>query len=114
MLIGLVSYNDKNKKPAKLELDRLSREEGIRTPDAVSRIHTFQACSFNHSDTSLYEYFCFPSTVKFYSSFYTTYQLCRAANLAAFCLATEYFLCIGCGNVSYFLHAYPFYFGQFG
>ncbi len=30
------------------------REEGIRTLDTVSRIHTFQACSFNHSDTSLY------------------------------------------------------------
>ncbi len=24
----------------------------IRTRDTVSRIHTFQACSFNHSDTS--------------------------------------------------------------
>ena len=24
----------------------------IRTPDTVSRIHTFQACSFNHSDNS--------------------------------------------------------------
>jgi hypothetical protein len=30
----------------------LSGERGIRTPDTVSRIHTFQACSFNHSDTS--------------------------------------------------------------
>ena len=27
-------------------------ERGIRTLDTVSRIHTFQACSFNHSDTS--------------------------------------------------------------
>ena len=27
-------------------------DEGIRTLDTVSRIHTFQACSFNHSDTS--------------------------------------------------------------
>src|SRR5690606_7669922 len=28
-------------------------ERGIRTPEAVfSRLHTFQACSFNHSDTS--------------------------------------------------------------
>ena len=25
---------------------------GIRTRDSVSTIHTFQACSFNHSDTS--------------------------------------------------------------
>ena len=31
-----------------------SREEGIRTPDTVTRIHTFQACSLNHSDTSLF------------------------------------------------------------
>lgn len=29
------------------------REEEIRTLDTVTRIHTFQACSFNHSDTSL-------------------------------------------------------------
>ena len=29
-------------------------EMGIRTPDTVARIHTFQACSFNHSDTSPY------------------------------------------------------------
>src|SRR5690606_41795247 len=27
-------------------------EGGIRTLDTVSRIHAFQACSFNHSDTS--------------------------------------------------------------
>jgi hypothetical protein len=27
-------------------------EEGIRTLDTLSSIHTFQACSFNHSDTS--------------------------------------------------------------
>jgi hypothetical protein len=27
-------------------------EGGIRTRDRVSPIHTFQACSFNHSDTS--------------------------------------------------------------
>ena|GEM_PF-788371 len=27
-------------------------EEGIRTLDTVSRIHTFQACLFNHSSTS--------------------------------------------------------------
>ncbi len=29
-------------------------EGGIRTLDTFSRIHTFQACSFNHSDTSPY------------------------------------------------------------
>src|SRR5487761_61458 len=27
-------------------------ESGIRTRDTFYRIHTFQACSFNHSDTS--------------------------------------------------------------
>ncbi len=27
-------------------------ESGIRTRDTLSSIHTFQACSFNHSDTS--------------------------------------------------------------
>ncbi len=27
-------------------------ESGIRTRDTVSRIHTFQACAFNHSATS--------------------------------------------------------------
>lgn len=31
----------------------ICREEEIRTLDTVTRIHTFQACSFNHSDTSL-------------------------------------------------------------
>ncbi len=30
-----------------------SREEGIRTLDTVARIPTFQAGSFDHSDTSL-------------------------------------------------------------
>ena len=27
-------------------------EKGIRTLDTFDRIHAFQACSFNHSDTS--------------------------------------------------------------
>ena len=31
----------------------ICREDGIRTHDAVTHIQTFQACSFNHSDTSL-------------------------------------------------------------
>jgi hypothetical protein len=30
----------------------ISGDGEIRTLDTVSRIHTFQACSFNHSDTS--------------------------------------------------------------
>ncbi len=33
-------------------------EGGIRTRDTgISRIHTFQACSFNHSDTSPHDFF---------------------------------------------------------
>ena len=35
-----------------LRLIRSGGEGGIRTLDTVSRIHTFQACSFNRSDTS--------------------------------------------------------------
>ena len=31
----------------------LCRGDGIRTHDAVAHIQTFQACSFNHSDTPL-------------------------------------------------------------
>ncbi len=30
----------------------LGGERGIRTLDTRQRIHTFQACSFSHSDTS--------------------------------------------------------------
>ncbi len=46
------------KKPQKVKpcftgLYFLCREEGIRTPGTVSRTHAFQACSLNHSDTSL-------------------------------------------------------------
>lgn|GEM_PF-6077635 len=33
-----------------------SGEEGIRTLDTVSRIHTFQACLFNHSSTSPFKW----------------------------------------------------------
>ena len=35
------------------------REEGIRTLETVTRLHAFQACSFNRSDTSLYIESCF-------------------------------------------------------
>ncbi len=42
-------------------------EEGIRTLDTVSCIHTFQACSFNRSDTS-------PDLIKLFS-------LSRGANV---------------------------------
>ena len=50
----LVRAPEKSKKPtiASWVLRRSCGERGIRTPDTVSRIHTFQACSFNHSDTS--------------------------------------------------------------
>ena len=34
------------------ELNKTGGESGIRTRDTVSRIHTFQACAFNHSATS--------------------------------------------------------------
>ena len=47
------------------------REEGIRTLDTVTRIQTFQACSFDHSDTSLIRIAkidLFITKPKFYSS----------------------------------------------
>lgn len=31
-------------------------EGGVRTLDTLTRIHTFQACSFSHSDTSPFRY----------------------------------------------------------
>ena len=37
-----------------LELTHISGDRGIRTLDTVSRIHTFQACLFNHSSRSPY------------------------------------------------------------
>lgn len=39
--------------------DFVCREEGIRTPDTVTRILPFQGSSLNHSDTSLVEKFPF-------------------------------------------------------
>lgn len=45
------------KKPQGFKLLRHTiscREDGIRTHDTVTHIQTFQACSFNHSDTSLF------------------------------------------------------------
>jgi hypothetical protein len=41
------------KNAPKREHCKRCREDGIRTHDAVAHIQTFQACSFNHSDTSL-------------------------------------------------------------
>ena len=38
---------------SKREDYKVSREEGIRTLDSISRIHAFQACALNHSATSL-------------------------------------------------------------
>ena len=35
-----------------LKTKKVSGEGGIRTHDTVARIQTFQACSFDHSDTS--------------------------------------------------------------
>src|SRR5690606_39812653 len=38
---------------ATMETIRIGGEGGIRTREAaINRLHTFQACSFNHSDTS--------------------------------------------------------------
>jgi hypothetical protein len=37
-------------------MPKTCREDGIRTHETLSRLHTFQACSFNHSDTSLYKW----------------------------------------------------------
>ena len=34
------------------DISLICGEGGIRTRDTLSSIHTFQACSFNHSDTS--------------------------------------------------------------
>ena len=47
----------KNPRPLRLigregDLNKTGGESGIRTRDTVSRIHTFQACAFNHSATS--------------------------------------------------------------
>ena len=43
----------KQKCPDKIgDIHFICGEEGIRTLDTLSSIHTFQACSFNHSDTS--------------------------------------------------------------
>src|SRR4030095_9297225 len=40
-------------------------ERGIRTPEArFRRLHTFQACSFNHSDTSPLPENGFPATLR--------------------------------------------------
>ena len=45
-------------KPLSIPLDLIGMnfggERGIRTLDTRKRIHTFQACSFSHSDTSPY------------------------------------------------------------
>lgn len=46
MLLQLDQHLEKN------ENNNISGDGEIRTRDTVSHIHTFQACSFNHSDTS--------------------------------------------------------------
>jgi site-specific DNA recombinase len=53
LLMKEKGYLDYKKKEGFLDEIPLGREEEIRTLDTVTRIHTFQACSFNHSDTSL-------------------------------------------------------------
>ena len=44
----------KNRNPTIAANVDFCREDGIRTHDTVTHIQTFQACSFNHSDTSLF------------------------------------------------------------
>ena len=39
-------------------------ERGIRTLDTFARIHAFQACSFNHSDTSPKKHLAAPKASK--------------------------------------------------
>ena len=53
------AFDTASKQKTRHFCDRLCREEGIRTLDTVGRIHTFQACSFNHSDTSLFFFHMF-------------------------------------------------------
>ncbi len=51
----LIRSNDTKKNALNLRQGRFllyGGEEGIRTLDTFSRIHTFQACSFSLSDTS--------------------------------------------------------------
>ncbi len=62
-LAGFCHFNDTSVR---------GREEEIRTLDTVARIHTFQACSFNHSDTSLFvgcKYSRFPAGLALWLSF---------------------------------------------
>ena len=41
---------------ARRELSENGGEKGIRTLGTISRTHAFQACSFNHSDISPFEW----------------------------------------------------------
>src|SRR5579872_3535435 len=45
------SVPNKNARQSR-DIHLIGGESGIRTRDTLSSIHTFQACSFNHSDTS--------------------------------------------------------------
>jgi hypothetical protein len=50
--ISLVCFDAPNLKVVAVCRSKFGGESGIRTRDTFDRIHTFQACSFNHSDTS--------------------------------------------------------------
>ena len=55
LVLGYSSIKSEHKKSPDIFISGLFEsggEEEIRTLDKVSPIHTFQACSFNHSDTS--------------------------------------------------------------
>ncbi len=56
---SLLYTNLKQQKTHAFGVGWACREEEIRTLDGVTPIHTFQACSFNHSDTSLNKKFIY-------------------------------------------------------
>ena len=47
-----MSLKMNNNKPTELSGFVVGGEEGIRTPETVSRLHAFQACALSHSATS--------------------------------------------------------------
>jgi hypothetical protein len=60
--LGLVSLIRSTKTLKISQKHNKCGERGIRTLDTVSRIHTFQACSLNHSDISPINNFNFFTT----------------------------------------------------
>ncbi len=71
-------------------------DEGIRTLDRVSPIHTFQACSFNHSDTS-------PFLLIIQKLVFTTHTFSRCIGTPSTTRTTLHFLMDGKNTVSGFI-----------